>query len=436
MKVLLIGGGGREHALGWKIAQSPLLSTLYLAPGNPGLNSLGHAVAINYDDPAAVQDFCLSKMIDLVVVGPEAPLADGLADHLAAAGIACFGASREAAKLETSKAFTKEICAAVNAPTAAYGRFTQAAPAKAFLDTQSAPYVIKADGLAAGKGVVIAETREDADAAVDDMLGGQFGAAGAEIVIEEFMTGEEASFFAICDGTRILPLIAAQDHKRAFDGDEGPNTGGMGVYAPAPVFNDKVREKTIEKIIKPVISEMARRGTPFRGVLYAGLMIENDEPQLIEFNVRFGDPECQALMRLLSSDILPLLKAAADGDISGHELNWSDAACAVVVLATKGYPGSYEKGSIIKGTEAANAEPGTVLFHAGTKQVDANLTAVGGRVLNVTATADDLKTAIAQAYRAVDKIDWPEGFYRRDIGWRAIGQRTADGQSTNGKVTG
>ena len=427
MKVLLIGGGGREHALGWKIAQSPLLSTLSLAPGNPGLNSLGQAVAIKYDDPAAVRAFCLAEGVDLVVVGPEAPLADGMADVLAAAGIACFGASMEAAQLETSKAYTKEVCAAVGAPTAAYGRFSDVGAAKAFLSRMEAPYVIKADGLAAGKGVVIAETLDDAETAVSDMLGGQFGAASAEIVIEEFMRGEEASFFAISDGANILPLAAAQDHKRAFDGDTGPNTGGMGVYSPTPVFTPAVEAKTMERIIRPVVDEMARRGSPFRGVLYAGLMIDKGDPRLVEFNVRFGDPECQALMRRLTSDILPVLKAAADGDLSGQGLSWSADACAVVVLAAKGYPGSYEKGSKIRGVDAAGAVEGVVVFHAGTTLVDGALAASGGRVLNVTATGPDLSAAVKRAYEGVARIDWPEGYCRRDIGWRALGDQRAEG---------
>ncbi len=420
MKVLLIGGGGREHALGWKIAQSPLLSKLYTDPGNPGLNHIGAPVTIDWSSPRAIVAFAQENDVDLVVVGPEAPLADGLGDKLRAAGMPCFGPDREPARLETSKSFMKEVCAAVDAPTAAYGKFTDPGPAKSFLREQDAPYVIKADGLAAGKGVVIAESLADADDAVDAMLGGRFGEASAEIVIEEFMEGEEASFFAITDGETILPMIAAQDHKRAFDGDKGPNTGGMGCYSPAPIFTDAVREKTMSKIVEPVVSELARRGTPYVGVLYAGLMIKEGEPRLVEFNARFGDPECQILMRLLKSDILPALHAAATKKLAGHNFQWSDEAAALVVMAANGYPGSYEKGSIIKGVDAANAAPSVVVFHAGTKLEDNTLRANGGRVLNITATGADIREAIDRAYAGVNAIEWPDGFYRRDIGWRAL----------------
>ena len=422
MKVLLIGGGGREHALGWKIAQSPVLSTLYLAPGSPGLKPLGVTLAINADDIDAIVAAAREKKIDLVVVGPEAPLAAGLADRLADAGIPCFGPSAAAAQLEASKAFMKEVCAAAGAPTAAYGRFRDVNEAKAFLRTQTAPYVIKADGLAAGKGVVLAAGLAEADDAVEDFLGGRFGAASAEIVIEEFMHGEEASFFAISDGTRALPMIAAQDHKRAFDGDMGPNTGGMGAYSPAPVFTDDILHATMTRLIDPVIAEMARRGTPYRGVLYAGLMIDEGGPRLVEFNARFGDPECQVLMRRLNSDLLPVLYAAASGDLSGRSLDWSDDACALVVLAAKGYPGAYEKGSRIGGVEAAEKLPGVAVFHAGTDERGGALVANGGRVLNVTATGATIKEAVARAYKGVGAIDWPEGFCRRDIGWRALGR--------------
>ncbi len=421
MKVLLVGGGGREDALGWKIAQSPELSKLYLAPGGPGLNHIGDKLSISATDVEALADFAAEKRLDLVVVGPEAPLAAGLGDALRKRGIACFGPNREAAQLETSKCFMKEICAAVGAPTAAYGRFTDAAPAKAFLREQAAPYVIKADGLAAGKGVVIAETLEDADAAVDEMLAGRFGEAGAAIVIEEFMTGEEASFFAITDGDAIVPLIAAQDHKRAFDGDKGPNTGGMGAYSPAPVFTQTVRERAMQEIITPVVAEMRRRGTPYIGVLYAGLMIENERPRLVEFNARFGDPECQLLMRRMQSDLLPILHKSASASLAGYDIEWRDEAAALVVMAAKGYPGDYEKGSEINGIDDANEKPGVIVFHAGTKMQDGKLLANGGRVLNVTATGKDIREAVARAYQGVDAIDWPEGFYRKDIGWRALG---------------
>lgn len=424
MKVLLIGGGGREHALGWKIKQSPLLSKLYLAPGNPGLNTIGEKVDLDPGDNKAIVSFAIEKSIDLVVVGPEAPLAAGLGDALSAANICCFGPSQEAAKLESSKAYMKAVCEAAGADTAAYGQFTDQTAAKAFLRTQSAPYVIKADGLAAGKGVVIANTLQEADSAVEDMLGGRFGDASAEIVIEEFMEGEEASFFAISDGENILPLIAAQDHKRAYDYDKGPNTGGMGAYSPAPVFTNIVRDRTINNLIKPVIAEMKKRGTPYRGVLYAGLMIKNEHPRLIEFNVRFGDPECQILMRLMTSDLLPILDQSARGTLETSSLEWSNEACALVVLAAKGYPEAYEKGTVIKGVEKADALDDVVVFHAGTSHKEDELVAAGGRVLNITASGSSIRDAVDAAYRGVDCIDWPDGFCRRDIGWRALGENT------------
>ena len=420
MKVLLIGGGGREHALGWKIAQSPALSKLYLAPGNPGLNRLGEKIAVPESDIQAITAFARKNEIDLVVVGPEAPLAAGLGDSLRAANIPCFGPDRIAAQLETSKGFMKEVCASASAPTAAYGKFTQSAPAKAFLREQKAPFVIKADGLAAGKGVVIADTVDAADIAIDEMLAGKFGAASAAIIIEEFMEGEEASFFAITDGTAILPMIAAQDHKRAYDGDKGPNTGGMGAYSPAPVFTQAVFERTMQDIVEPIVTEMRRRGAPYVGVIYAGLMIKNERPRLVEINARFGDPECQILMRRLKSDLLPLLYAAATGALDGKSFEWSDDAAALIVLAAKGYPGSYPKGSKIDGVEAANVLQDVVVFHAGTKETDGALTANGGRVLNVTATGPTIKDAVERAYEGVRAIDWPEGFYRRDIAWRAL----------------
>jgi len=420
VKVLLVGGGGREHALGWKIAQSPLLTRLYLAPGNPGLNRHGEAIAVAADDSDAIVAAALERAVDLVVVGPEAPLAAGLADRLTAVGIPCFGPDRAAARLESSKAFMKEVAQAAGVPTAAFARFADIAEAKACLRRIDAPYVVKADGLASGKGVIIAETLAEADDAVEHLLGGAFGDAGAEIVIEEFLDGEEASFFVISDGTRIVPLIAAQDHKRAFDGDKGPNTGGMGAYAPAPVFTDTIREQTMRRIIAPVIAEMARRGTPYRGVLFAGLMIARDGPKLIEFNARFGDPECQALMRLLKSDILPILHDAATGRLTARTLDWSSDSAAVVVMAAKGYPGGYSKGSRIGGIEAAQRCDGVIVFHAGTAGETGALTAAGGRVLNVTATGRSIREAVDRAYKGVSCIAWPEGFYRRDIGWRAL----------------
>lgn len=420
MKVLLIGGGGREHSLGWKIAQSPLLTRLYLAPGNPGLNELGEPLDLGADDIDGIVDAARSNAIDLVVVGPETPLALGLADRLAAIGVPCFGPTAGAARLESSKAFMKEVAASVSAPTAAYERFTDAGAAKKYVRGRSAPYVVKADGLAAGKGVIIAETITEADSAIDDLLGGSLGEAGHQIVIEDFLDGEEASFFVISDGISAMPLIAAQDHKRAFDGDTGPNTGGMGAYGPAPVFSDTIRQQTMERIIDPVIAEMARRGEPFVGVLFAGLMIGADGPRLIEFNVRFGDPECQVMMRLMKSDILPILHAAATQTLKGRHVEWKDEACALVVLAADGYPGSYKKGAVIRGVDQASRRDGVIIFHAGTKRQGETLVANGGRVLNVTACAPTIRTAIERAYRAVDDIDWPEGFFRRDIGWRAI----------------
>lgn len=420
MKVLLIGGGGREHALGWKLAQSPQLSSLYIDATNPGLNHIGEPCAIDSADVDAVCAFAQEKNVDLVVVGPEAPLAAGLANALRTQGVACFGPDREAAALETSKAFMKEICASAGAPTAASGVFSETAAAREFLKSQHPPYVIKADGLAAGKGVVIAQSLEEAQEAIDNMLGGKFGAASETIVIEEFLEGEEASFFAITDGETIIPLIAAQDHKRAFDGDAGPNTGGMGAYTPAPVFSAEVERRTMAAIVRPIVDEMARRGRPYIGVLYAGLMIRDGQPKLVEINARFGDPECQILMRLMKSDLLPLLKAAADRSLSGQNVEWTGEAAALVVMAAQGYPGAYETGSQISGVEAADKAPGVKIFHAGTRQKNSTLTACGGRVLNVTATGPDVRTAIARAYEGVERIHWPEGFYRRDIGWRAL----------------
>lgn len=416
MKVLLVGGGGREHALGWKIAQSPLLTRLYLAPGNPGLNRLGEPISVAAEDIDGIVAAALEKAVDLVVVGPEAPLAAGLADRLAAHSIACFGPSAAAARLEASKGFMKEIAAAAGAPTAAFARFQDAEPARNYLRGLSPPYVVKADGLAGGKGVIIAETLSEADAAVDSLL----GLAGAEIVIEEFLDGEEASFFVISDGERVLPLIAAQDHKRAFDGDKGPNTGGMGAYAPAPVFTETVREQTMTRIILPVIAEMNRRGAPYRGVLFAGLMVTRDGPKLIEFNARFGDPECQVLMRLLKSDLLPILLDAARGALKPRPLDWSSDSAVAVVLAAKGYPGGYEKGSRIAGVEAAQRCDGVMVFHAGVAADGEGLKAAGGRVLNVTATGRTIRDAVERAYAGVACIDWPEGYCRRDIGWRAL----------------
>lgn len=420
MKVLLVGGGGREHSLGWKIAQSPLLTRLYLAPGSPGLNVLGEPLGISADDIDGIVKAARSIGVDLVVVGPEAALAAGLADRLAEVAIPCFGPSAAAAELESSKGFMKEVATSVGAPTAAFERFDDIDRAKAYLRTRRAPFVVKADGLAAGKGVIIAATLDEADSAIESLLGGALGDAGREIIIEDYLEGEEASFFVITDGATALPMIAVQDHKRAFDGDKGPNTGGMGAYAPAPVFTDDVCEKTMQRIIEPVIAEMARRGRPFKGVLFAGLMIGEDSPRLIEFNARFGDPECQVMMRLLNSDILPVLFAAATGALKDHDLEWSQESCALVVMASKGYPGAYARGSEIKGLEKAERCEGVVVFHAGTKQRGGALVANGGRVLNVTACGPSIRDAVERVYEGVEKIDWPEGFYRRDIAWRAL----------------
>lgn len=423
MKVLLVGGGGREHALGWKMAQSSLLSKLFLIPGNPGLEQLHgpeiETLEIAETDIQAIVDAANEKSVDLVIVGPEVPLALGLADELQRKNIACFGPSQAAAKLESSKGFMKDLCAAANIPTARYGRFNNAESAQEALNDFTAPFVIKADGLAAGKGVIIAETRADAQNAITDMMRGSFGNAGHEIVIEEFLDGEEASFFVLSDGETALPMIAAQDHKRVGEGDTGPNTGGMGAYSPAEVFTDTVQQTVMNDIINPTIAEMKKRGTPFKGVLFAGLMITAQGPKLIEYNVRFGDPECQVMMRRMTSDFLPVLYAAATKSLKDHELTWSDEVCSLVVLASNGYPGPYEKGSEIRNLNAANAKEGVEVFHAGTKSDDQRLLANGGRVLNVTAMAPTINAALDQAYEAVDLIDWPEGFCRRDIGWRA-----------------
>ncbi|KGF67667.1 phosphoribosylamine--glycine ligase [Hoeflea sp. BAL378] len=419
MNVLLIGSGGREHALAWKIAQSPLLGTLHAAPGNPGIAD--HAVLSDLDvtDHAAVVGFCRDKSIDLVVVGPEAPLVAGLADALEQAGIAVFGPSAKAAQLEGSKGFTKDLCARENIPTGAYQRFNNAPKAKAYVRAEGAPIVIKADGLAAGKGVTVAMTLEEALSAIDDCFEGAFGEAGAEVVVEAFLHGEEASFFCLCDGDTALPFGTAQDHKRVGDGDTGPNTGGMGAYSPAPVMTAALIQQTMDEIIEPTMRGMAAIGAPFRGVLYAGLMIDAAGPKLIEYNVRFGDPECQVLMMRLKGDLLPLLKAAAEGGLADLSAHWSDEAALTVVMAAENYPGTPRKGTPIAGLDAAEAT-GAKVFHAGTAHKDGRLVANGGRVLNVTATGPDVTTAQARAYAAVDAIDWPGGFCRRDIGWRAV----------------
>ena len=420
MNVLLIGSGGREHALAWAISASPLLTRLYCAPGNAGIAEVAECVALDTADHAAVIGFCRDRDIGLVVIGPEVPLVAGLADDLAAARIKVFGPSKAAAQLEGSKGFTKDFCTEFGIPTAAYGRFKDKASALAYLETQPVPIVVKADGLSAGKGVTVAETREAAAAAIEDCFAGAFGAAGAEVVIEECLVGEEASYFVLTDGTHALPLIAAQDHKRVFDGENGPNTGGMGAYSPAPVMTPQITQRTMDEIIWPTIHGMATRGTPFKGVLFAGLMITAAGPKLIEYNARFGDPETQVLMLRLKSDLLPALVATADGVLEHFDLRWHDDAALTVVMAANGYPGEYAKGSEIRGLDAARAVEGVEIFHAGTVNEGPRLLATGGRVLNVTARGKTVREAQQRAYRAVAKIDWPGGFCRSDIGWRAL----------------
>jgi len=420
MNVLLLGSGGREHALAWKLAASPLLTKLYCAPGNGGIADVAECVPLAVADHTAVIRFCKDNAIDLVVVGPEAPLVAGIVDDLATAGIKCFGPKQTAAALEGSKGFTKDLCREFDIPTAAYGRFTDAESAKAYLAGQKLPIVIKADGLAAGKGVTIAQTLAEAEAAIDDCFAGVFGKAGSEVVVEEFLEGEEASFFALVDGKHALPLAAAQDHKRVGDGDTGPNTGGMGAYSPAPVMTDEMIARTMREIIEPTVAAMQKRGMPFKGVLFAGLMITADGPKLIEYNVRFGDPETQVLMLRLKSDLLPALLAAADGVLANFDLRWHDDAALTVVMAANGYPASPEVGTEIKGLDTAAAVEGVQIFHAGTRKDGDRILAHGGRVLNVTARGKTVGAAQARAYEAISRIDWPGGFYRHDIGWRAI----------------
>jgi len=419
MNVLLIGSGGREHALAWKLAQSPLLTRLYAAPGNPGIAQEAECVALDVADHAAVVAFSREKAIDLVVVGPEAPLVAGLADALRAAGIKVFGPSAAAARLEGSKGFTKDLCARYGIPTGAYGRFANAAEAKAYARRMGAPIVVKADGLAAGKGVTVAMDLDAALHAIDACFDGAFGTAGAEVVVEAFLEGEEASFFCLCDGATALPFGSAQDHKRVGDGDTGLNTGGMGAYSPAPVLDAAVEARVMREIVEPTLRGMTGMGCPFSGVLFVGLMIGADGPKLIEFNVRFGDPECQVLMMRLKDDLLVLLEAAADGQLGHVSARWRDEAALTVVMAARGYPGTPQAGTPIRGIEAAEAT-GAKVFHAGTKRAHGELVAAGGRVLNVTATGRTVGEAQARAYAAVDRIDWPGGFCRRDIGWRAV----------------
>jgi phosphoribosylamine--glycine ligase len=418
MKLLIVGSGGREHALCWAISASPLVEHVYCAPGNAGIAEDAECVPIGAMDFAGIIAFCKKAAIDLVVVGPEAPLVAGLVDALEAEGIAAFGPSKAAAALEGSKGFMKDLCAREGIPTAAYRRFTEAAPAKAYIAAQGAPIVVKADGLAAGKGVVVAATFAEADAAVDAALSGRFGAAGTEIVVEEFLAGEEASFFALCDGEYALPLAAAQDHKRVGDGDTGPNTGGMGAYSPCAAVTPEIEAQVMERIILPTVRAMARDGHPYKGVLYAGLMLTAEGPKLIEYNCRFGDPECQPLMLRLQSDLVPALLATRDGILNRVDLRWYDQSAICVVMAANGYPNDPQRGTEIHGLDKAGAEPDVKIFHAGTKREGGRILADGGRVLGITATGSGLTAARERAYRAVDRIDWPGGFCRRDIGKR------------------
>jgi len=402
------------------MAASPLAERLLCAPGNAGIAREATCVALDLADHAAVTRFCRNSGVHFVVVGPEAPLCAGIVDDLEGAGIKAFGPSRAAAQLEGSKGFTKDLCRANGIPTAAYERFTQAAAAKAYARDRGAPLVVKADGLAAGKGVIIAQTLAEAEAAIDMMLGGGLGEAGAELVIEEFLEGEEASFFALCDGATAIPLASAQDHKRAFDGDEGPNTGGMGAYSPAPMIDAAMTARVMDEIVRPTLSAMQAIGAPYKGVLYAGLMMTAEGPKLIEYNVRFGDPECQVLMLRLMSDLVPGLLASRDGMLKSLDLRWYPQAALTVVMAARGYPGPYAKGSVIEGLEAAAAVEGVEIFHAGTKAEDGRILADGGRVLNVSALGRTVREARSRAYEAISRIHWPDGFCRHDIGWRAM----------------
>jgi phosphoribosylamine---glycine ligase len=420
MNVLILGSGGREHALAWKLAASPLADKLYCAPGNAGIAQEAECVALDIADHKAVIAFCAAKKIELVVVGPEVPLCAGIVDDLESAGIKAFGPGKWAARLEGSKGFSKDLCKANKIPTAAYERFKGAAAAKDYVRRKGAPIVVKADGLAAGKGVVVAETVAEAEAAIDMMFGGGLGSPAWEIVIEDCLVGEEASFFALCDGETAIALASAQDHKRVGDGDKGPNTGGMGAYSPAPIMTAEMNARVMDEIIMPTVRAMKALGAPYKGVLFAGLMITKDGPQLIEYNVRFGDPECQVLMLRLMSDLLPALLAARDGQLKNFDLRWYDDAALTVVMAAKGYPGNYQRGTLIEGLEAAAEVEGVEIFHAGTTADGDHIRASGGRVLNICALGKTVRDAQSRAYAAVDRIKWPEGFCRRDIGWRAI----------------
>ncbi|MGA7806931.1 phosphoribosylamine--glycine ligase [Bradyrhizobium sp.] len=422
MHILLLGSGGREHALAWKIAGSPLVTKLWCAPGNAGIAREAECVALDISDHAAVIAFCKANAVELVVVGPETPLAAGIVDDLTAVGVKAFGPSKAAAQLEGSKGFTKDLCAEFGIPTGAYRRFDNAAGALAYVRARGAPIVVKADGLAAGKGVVVATTISEAEDAVAMMFAGHFGAAGAEVVIEEYLAGREISFFALCDGETALPLASAQDHKRVFDHDEGPNTGGMGAYSPTPFVTPELHDEIMGRIILPTVAGMKARGIPFRGVLYAGVMLTEQGPKLFEYNVRFGDPECQVHMLRMMSDLVPACLAACDGQLGHFALRWVADAAVTVVMAAKGYPGDYQKGSRIEGLDDAAMVEGVEIFHAGTAAREGAIVANGGRVLNVCALGKTVTEAQARAYQAVDRIKWPDGFCRRDIGWQAAEQ--------------
>lgn len=422
MKILVVGSGAREHALCWSFARSPLCGKLFCAPGNPGIAEIAECLAIKVDEIENLVEAAVDFGIDFVMIGPEVPLALGLADALREKSIPCFGPSKAAAQLEGSKGFMKDLCKRANIPTAAYERFADAEKAKAYVREKGAPIVVKADGLAAGKGVTIAQTLAEAEAAIDAaMVHGAFGTAGNEIVIEEYMVGEEASFFALSDGETAIPFTTAQDHKAAHDGDKGPNTGGMGAYSPANNVDEAMAARIMKEIVLPTVKAMKEAGTPFLGMLYAGLMITKEGPKLIEYNARFGDPETQVMLPRLKTDLLALLFAVSKGVMNGFDVNWREDACLCVVMAAKGYPGEYKKGSVIRGVSEANRLDNTVVFHAGTARNDTgDLVAAGGRVLGVTSWAPTIKEAQTKAYEAVAKIDWPEGFCRKDIGWRAV----------------
>ena len=420
MNILILGSGGREHSLAWAVNQNPKCDILYCAPGNAGISKVAQCVDLNIENSSDVLKFCLDERIQFVIIGPEAPLAMGIADDLRANNILTFGPSASAAKLESSKAFTKGVCDSCNAPTAKYARFTELELAIEYVHEQGAPIVVKADGLAGGKGVIVAMTLDEAINGLKDIFSGAFGKAGAEVVIEEFMEGEEASFFILSDGKNILPIGTTQDHKRVFDGDTGPNTGGMGAYSPAPIMTKDVTSKAISQIIQPTIDEMAKRGIPYQGVLYAGFMIKDGEPKLVEYNVRFGDPECQVLMMRLGAQALDAMLACAKGELNNYKLNWADDHALTIVYAAKGYPGTYEKGSKILGLDKISETTNIQVFHAGTKEEENNIIATGGRVLNITARGSSLKEAHRLAYETIEKIQWENGFYRNDIGWRAL----------------